>query len=78
MLRPEKAQAGRRAAVVQTLALQGLLAVVILVAAFFSRERPIVFWLTLGLLAFPIGVSVAYVRALMKPPPAKPESARRR
>lgn len=73
MLRPEKARGARRAAVVQTLALQGLLALVILIAAFFSRDNGLVFWLTLSLLAFPIGVSLAYVRALLKP---WPEDAR--
>lgn len=66
MLRPERANAMRRAQIVQSLALQGVLALVVVVAAVLSRDRPFVFWLTLSLLAVPVSISVVYLRALRK------------
>lgn len=66
MLRPEKKNAHTRAAVVQSLALQGLLATIIVIAALFSRDKGIVFWLTLALLAVPLSIGTVYVRALLK------------
>lgn len=66
MLRPEKANAHTRAAVIQSLALQGLLAAIIIIAALFSRDKGIVFWLTLALLAVPLSIGTVYVRALVK------------
>lgn len=66
MLRREDPGARRRAGAVQTLALQALLAVVILIAAFFSRDNPTVFWLTIALLGFPVGIGGALVIALVR------------
>lgn len=66
MLRPEKMNGQRKAQLVQSLMLQVVLAVAILIAAFVSRDRPFVFWLTLSLLAIPVSISVVYLRALSK------------
>lgn len=64
MLRREKLPAPKRAAVVQTLMLQGILAIVIVVAAFYSLHNPVTFWLTLSLLALPIAITTRYLMAL--------------
>lgn len=66
MLRPEQPSSGLSAGVRQSLALQGILAAVILVAALFSRDNPLVFFLTLSLLAIPISITARYLIAARK------------
>ena len=56
----------QRARIVQSLALQGILAVVIVVAAVLSRDNPTTFWLTLSLLAIPLAVGTTYLLALRR------------